>query len=64
MVESFAWSSRQILLNGQHLVMGAEGALPAAMTGPGRKSSSGKVELPALTTAFVVFPQAALAACA
>jgi len=63
LVASAPWSSREMLLNGEKLVMsGPAWQLPAALTGDGRKNSGGVV-LPPLHVAFAVFPAAGASDC-
>ena len=63
-VEGVAWSSRQMLLNGEALEMGAGGVLPSSvLTGSGKRSEARTVVLGPLSVAFAVFPAAAAAGC-
>ena len=61
-VASVAWSSREMLLNGELLKLGADGALPAEVTGDG-KGGEGSVVLEPLRVGFAVFPDAGVADC-
>ena len=63
-VPGVAWSSREVLLNGEALSMGAGGALPPAVLGPGRVGQTvGAATLGALSVGFVIIDEAAHSDC-
>ena len=61
-VASAAWSSREMLLNGELLKIGPGGALPRGLMGGG-KGGEGSVVLQPLHVGFAVFPDAGVADC-
>lgn len=62
-VASAAWSSREMLLNGELLKLGPDGALPPGLAGGGKGGDGGSVVMPPLHVGFAVFPYAGVADC-
>jgi hypothetical protein len=64
LVASAAWSSREMLLNGEALEMsGPDWNLPAAVMGKGKQNAGREVLLPPLHVGFAVFPAAGAVSC-
>ena len=62
-VGSAPWSSREMVLNGELLQIGPDGALPDSLMGNGKPGKGSMFTLPPLHVGFAVFPLAQVADC-